>query len=166
MDDLLKRALGPLIQISHNFPPDLPPVRADSNQLELALLNLAINARDAMPLGGSLGITALTETVTDEQTDKALSAGNYVKIIVADTGLGMDATTLAKATEPFFTTKGPGKGTGLGLPMVHGLAAQSGGALLFRASLATGHGSNSFCRRRKALLKSCLKPSADRRRQS
>ncbi len=138
MDDLLKRALGPLIQISHNFPPDLPPVRADSNQLELALLNLAINARDAMPLGGSLGITALTETVTDEQTDKALSAGNYVKIIVADTGLGMDATTLAKATEPFFTTKGPGKGTGLGLPMVHGLAAQSGGALFISSKPGDG----------------------------
>jgi signal transduction histidine kinase/ActR/RegA family two-component response regulator len=129
MMDLLRRALGLGIELKFNFPSALPPVLADANQLELALLNLALNARDAMQAGGHLTIAASAETKTDTVPDLQLPAGDYVRITIVDTGVGMDEVTLAKATEPFFTTKGPGKGTGLGLSMVHGLAAQSGGLL-------------------------------------
>ena len=113
-------------------------MRVDANQLELALLNLAVNARDAMPLGGALTIAACHETVSAAETMRGLAGGDYVRISVSDTGIGMDEPTLAKATEPFFTTKGPGKGTGLGLSMVHGLAAQSGGALTLSSQPGTG----------------------------
>jgi signal transduction histidine kinase len=129
MRELLDRALGRDVVLHTQFPAALPPVLADANQLELALLNLALNARDAMPTGGSLTIAAAMHTQGTNQTDLALQPGAYVCISIADTGGGMDEATLAKATEPFFTTKGPGKGTGLGLSMVHGLAAQSGGVL-------------------------------------
>jgi signal transduction histidine kinase/ActR/RegA family two-component response regulator len=129
MVDLLKRALGHDIELKLNFPNALPPVLADANQLELALLNLALNARDAMQTGGLLTIAATAETKTDSRSELSLPAGDYVRMSIVDTGVGMDDATLAKATEPFFTTKGPGKGTGLGLSMVHGLAAQSGGLL-------------------------------------
>jgi signal transduction histidine kinase/ActR/RegA family two-component response regulator len=129
MVDLLKRALGHGIELRLNFPSALPPVLADANQLELALLNLALNARDAMHAGGLLTIAATAETKTDSRQVPSLRTGDYVRISIVDTGVGMDDATLAKATEPFFTTKGPGKGTGLGLSMVHGLAAQSGGLL-------------------------------------
>src|SRR3984957_10044978 len=129
MEELLKRALGLGIELRCQFPDALPPVLADANQLELALLNIALNARDAMPSGGRLTIGAATETVSGTGTDNNLRPGDYLRISIADTGIGMDEATLAKATDPFFTTKGPGKGTGLGLSMVHGLAAQSGGQL-------------------------------------
>ncbi|WP_207481476.1 response regulator [Arenibaculum pallidiluteum] len=135
MEDLLERALGPGVRISKSLPADLAQVRVDANQLELALLNLAVNARDAMPLGGTLGIAACNETAASVP---GLKPGAYVRISVGDSGIGMDEATLAKATEPFFTTKGPGKGTGLGLSMVHGLAAQSGGML--RISSQPGKG--------------------------
>jgi CheY-like chemotaxis protein len=100
----------------------------DANQLELALLNLAVNARDAMPDGGKIAITAQVESPMPDEVP-SLMAGPYVAISVKDNGTGMDAATLARAREPFFTTKGVGKGTGLGLAMVHGFAEQSGGAL-------------------------------------
>jgi signal transduction histidine kinase len=129
MEELLKRALGLGIELKCEFPDALPPVLADANQLELALLNIALNARDAMPEGGRLMIGAATEAVTEHGSENNLRPGEYLKISIADTGIGMDEATLAKATDPFFTTKGPGKGTGLGLSMVHGLAAQSGGLL-------------------------------------
>ncbi len=132
MQELLKRAVGHGIECRSDFPADLPPVLADANQLELALLNVALNARDAMPGGGSVKITAQPARVEMHAAAgdaTPLVPGEYVRITIADTGVGMDAATLAKATEPFFTTKGPGKGTGLGLSMVHGLAAQSGGLL-------------------------------------
>ena len=131
MEELLKRALGLGIELKCTFADSLPPVLVDANQLELALLNLALNARDAMPEGGRLTISA-SEEFKDESSagpDSRLQPGDYVRIGIADTGVGMDEQTLAKATDPFFTTKGPGKGTGLGLSMVHGLAAQSGGLL-------------------------------------
>lgn len=131
MEALLQRALGVDIVLSMSFPPTLPPVWADANQLELALLNIALNARDAMPEGGELSISANEES--PEGNAEAL-----VKITITDTGTGMDAATLAKAAEPFFTTKGPGKGTGLGLSMVHGLAAQSGGVLRIDSELGAG----------------------------
>ena len=147
MQELLKRAVGHGIAFSCEFPPDLPPALVDANQLELALLNVALNARDAMSEGGSVRITAQADAIVPGGSAPSHSAGNgfakpsntapsvslppgaYVRIIIVDTGVGMDPITLAKATEPFFTTKGPGKGTGLGLSMVHGLAAQSGGLL-------------------------------------
>jgi PAS domain S-box-containing protein len=138
MTELLERSLGSAIQIETRIPADLPAVHVDVNQLELALLNLAVNARDAMPFGGSLSISAACDTCADAGTVSELARGDYVRITVADTGVGMDETILAKAREPFFTTKGPGKGTGLGLSMVHGLAAQSGGAL--RLSSKAGQG--------------------------
>jgi signal transduction histidine kinase/ActR/RegA family two-component response regulator len=148
MEELLKRAVGHGIAFSSEFSKDLPPVLVDANQLELALLNVALNARDAMQDGGSVKITAQADKVGLPVTsnwrraangsgkslsgtvgEASLPPGEYVRITVMDTGVGMDEATLAKATEPFFTTKGPGKGTGLGLSMVHGLAAQSGGLL-------------------------------------
>jgi signal transduction histidine kinase len=129
MQELLERALGHGIELRTQLPSSLPPALVDANQLELALLNVALNARDAMPAGGQLTISAVDDMPTAEIQSAALVPGDYVRIRIADNGVGMDETTLAKATQPFFTTKGPGKGTGLGLSMVHGLAAQSGGLL-------------------------------------
>jgi signal transduction histidine kinase len=128
MRDLLGRSLGPRVSIQEAVSGGLPPVLADANQLELALMNLALNSRDAMPGGGDLTISATAERI-EKGSPLGLAPGGYVRISVADTGQGMDAATIARAAEPFFTTKGTGKGTGLGLSMVHGLAAQSGGAL-------------------------------------
>jgi signal transduction histidine kinase len=139
MEELLKRAVGQGIDCSSRFPEDLPPVLADANQLELALLNVALNARDAMPMGGRFEITAEAVSLTARDGETAsLASGEYVRVRITDTGVGMDATTLSKATEPFFTTKGPGKGTGLGLSMVHGLAAQSGGLLRISSQPSAG----------------------------
>ncbi len=129
MEELLSRALGPGVLIRKDLPQDLRHAKVDANQLELALLNLTVNARDAMPAGGKVTISAANEIVTPEAPRQALRPGAYVRISVIDEGLGMDAETLAKAADPFFTTKGPNKGTGLGLSMVQGLAAQSGGAI-------------------------------------
>jgi signal transduction histidine kinase len=127
MEELLRRTLGATIEIVTEYPPDLPPVQVDPSQLELALLNLSLNARDAMPNGGRLGIVG--RGVSADEARPGLAPGRYVCITVSDTGIGMDEQTLKRAAEPFFTTKGAGKGTGLGLSMVHGLAAQSGGAM-------------------------------------
>src|ERR1700692_3593060 len=129
MRELLERALGPGIELQIQFQDALPAALVDANQLELALLNVALNGRDAMPAGGTLTISATQPAQSVVAAEEALEPGDYVRIVIADNGVGMDAVTLAKATEPFFTTKGPGKGTGLGLSMVHGLAAQSGGLL-------------------------------------
>ena len=128
MEELLRRALGPAIEITTEFPADLPSGPRRSNQLELALLNLALNARDAMPDGGRSS-SAGQCVASGFDSPQGLPAGHYVCLSVSDTGDGMDEATLKRATEPFFTTKGAGKGTGLGLSMVHGLAAQSGGAM-------------------------------------
>jgi signal transduction histidine kinase/ActR/RegA family two-component response regulator len=138
MGELLKRALGLAIELSCEFPHDLPHVLVDANQLELALLNVALNARDAMPEGGKVRVTASSQSVAAGGADPPLKSGDYVRISVVDSGVGMDDATLAKATDPFFTTKGPGKGTGLGLSMVHGLAAQSGGLLRIDSKLQLG----------------------------
>jgi CheY-like chemotaxis protein len=125
---MLGRSLGPGVRITTDFEPDLPPTRVDPNQLELALLNLALNGRDAMPLGGKLVISAHREHVLAGDVP-GLAPGDYVCIAEQDTGHGMDEVTLKRATEPFFTSKGAGRGTGLGLSMVDGLVAQSGGAM-------------------------------------
>ncbi|WP_431358439.1 response regulator [Sphingomonas echinoides] len=102
----------------------------------MALLNLGVNARDAMPDGGTLRISATRESVRNPRG--ILKPGHYVRLSVADTGLGMDEATLARAAEPFFSTKGVGKGTGLGLSMAHGLAAQLGGALTIQSRQGVG----------------------------
>lgn len=137
MTDLLQRSIGPSVTIETDFPPDLPQAHVDANQLELALVNLAVNARDAMPDGGVLRISA-SQTEIDPHEAAELRAGRYVRLAVTDTGIGMDAATLERAMEPFFTTKGVGKGTGLGLSMVHGLAAQSGGRLTLTSTPGQG----------------------------
>ncbi len=137
MGDLLQRSLGPLIRIETDFPADLATASADPNQLETAVLNLAVNARDAMPEGGTLRIRASNESVGSGH-HTGLPAGDYIRLSVVDTGSGMDAKTLAQATEPFFTTKGVGKGTGLGLSMVHGMAEQLGGRLQLDSRLGQG----------------------------
>jgi PAS domain S-box-containing protein len=137
MAELIKRALGPTIQINVQFPLNLEAVTADVNQLEMALLNLVVNARDAMPAGGTITIAAGDHRV-EEGANEALAPGRYVCLKVIDDGQGMDAATLARAMEPFFTTKGVGKGTGLGLSMVHGLAEQSGGRLLLKSKPGKG----------------------------
>lgn len=126
MRDLAGQSLGPIVDVSLAVGAGLPLVKTDSNQLETAILNLVVNARDAMPEGGSIVISAEEATPPREL---ALPPARYIRLAVADTGSGMDETTLGRAAEPFFTTKGIGKGTGLGLSMVHGLAEQSGGRL-------------------------------------
>jgi signal transduction histidine kinase/FixJ family two-component response regulator len=137
MADLIRRSLGPTIAVILEIPRHLSSARVDPNQLELALLNLAINARDAMPGGGRLTLTVRDVAVADRNA-LGLNAGGYVCIVAADTGTGMDRATLARATEPFFSTKGVGKGTGLGLSMIHGLAAQSGGTLKLTSEPGAG----------------------------
>ena len=128
MTDLIARTIGPAIRVELVIAGDLPPAQADPNQLELALLNLAVNARDAMPDGGVLTIGVDRATI-DVDRRGGLPQGEYLRVVVADTGHGMDTATLARAVEPFYSTKEVGKGTGLGLSMVHGLAEQSGGML-------------------------------------
>lgn len=139
MRELIEGSLGPRIAFFAEIEPDVPPALVDQNQLELALLNLSINARDAMPNGGQL-IWRIAEEAVDGPHPE-LGPGRYVRIAVSDTGTGMDADTLARAVEPFFSTKPAGKGTGLGLSMVHGLAGQSGGG--FRLESAPGAGTTA-----------------------
>ena len=138
ISSLLQRSAGPTITIDTVFPLTLHHTLVDGNQLELALLNLVMNARDAMPDGGHIIITSRNETIEQAGHRTALPPGNYVSLSVTDDGHGMDAATLERAAEPFFTTKGIGKGTGLGLSMVHGLAEQSGGRLLLRSQQGRG----------------------------
>ena len=135
MIDLLERSLGPRIALRLDIPDNLPPASIDANQLELAILNLAINSRDAMPDGGSIDIKVVEYRASG---DPALQPGNYLKVSVIDTGKGMTGETLKKAIEPFFSSKPLGKGTGLGLSMVHGLAVQLGGALQLSSTVGKG----------------------------
>ncbi|MFJ4246941.1 PAS domain S-box protein [Pseudomonas sp. NPDC089741] len=134
---LLRSSMGPGIRIETQFPEDLEAVLADTNQLELAILNLATNARDAMPDGGSVLITAQPQVVL-EQSQATLTAGRYVCLSLIDSGEGMDEHTLASARDPFFTTKGLGKGTGLGLSMVHGFIEQLGGRFVLKSEKGRG----------------------------
>jgi PAS domain S-box-containing protein len=135
MIDLLERSLGPRIVLRMDIPANLPPARIDANQLELAILNLAINARDAMPDGGSIDIKVAEYRSSGDAT---LKPGSYLKVSVIDTGKGMTPDILKKAIEPFFSSKPLGKGTGLGLSMVHGLAVQLGGALQLTSTVGKG----------------------------
>jgi PAS domain S-box-containing protein len=130
MAELMQRSLGSAVRIDTRFPIGLKRVMADAHQLELAVLNLVVNARDAMPEGGRVRIGGHEEVVPD---GGPLAPGHYVVLAVTDNGTGMDEATLARASEPFFTTKGPGKGTGLGLSLVHGVMEQLGGRLMLKS---------------------------------
>lgn len=136
MMDLISRSLGPAIAVQTSFPSGLNLAVADANQLELAILNLVVNARDAMGEGGRIVIGARNEHV-DAKT-LGLEPGDYIVVFVKDSGSGMDAATLRRAAEPFFTTKGIGKGTGLGLSMVAGTAEQLGGKLILESEPGKG----------------------------
>src|SRR5215208_1159376 len=137
MTDLLQRSLGPSVIIETRFPLMTKPVLGDPNQLEMILLNLTVNARDAMPNGGHI-VIATREEVLRPGDRTRLKPGTYICLTVRDNGVGMDKATLRRAMEPFFTTKGPGKGTGLGLSMVHGVAEQSGGWFTLRSRKGAG----------------------------
>lgn len=137
MADLVASTTGPQIEVLVDIANDLPWAKADVNQLEMALLNLSVNARDAMPEGGMLKIRVSAATNRDCKLAK-LRPGTYVRLSVSDTGTGMDQETLQRAIEPFFSTKGVGKGTGLGLSMVHGLASQLDGALTIASEPGKG----------------------------
>jgi PAS domain S-box-containing protein len=138
MADLLSRSIGPSIAIKTTSSGSRTTARVDPTQFELAIFNLAINARDAMPNGGSLAIDISDDIVADAIAGSDLKPGSYVLITVRDTGAGMDENTLRRAVEPFFTTKGIGKGTGLGLSTVQGLAVQSGGAMKIESKVGQG----------------------------
>jgi signal transduction histidine kinase/CheY-like chemotaxis protein len=135
MSNLLERSLGPRVALRLDLPEGLPPARIDANQLELAILNLAINARDAMPDGGSIEIRVAKHQV---QNDAVLKPGTYLKLSVVDAGAGMTPEILKRAIEPFFSSKPLGKGTGLGLSMVHGLVVQLGGTLELTSAIGKG----------------------------
>ncbi len=140
MLDLVRRTLGVTIQIDTALAPDLEPTLVDTDQFETALLNLVINARDAMPQGGRLTLET-ANVVLDEDyaaTQEDLRSGPYVMLVVSDTGIGMAPAILERVIEPFFTTKAPGKGSGLGLSMVYGLVKQSGGHLTIYSELGQG----------------------------
>lgn len=131
---LLSRTLGPGVEIDTRFPLFLPPVYADAAQLELAVLNILVNARDAMPEGGRIVISARTSTADD----MVHARGHHVCLSIADEGTGMNAETLRRAVEPFYTTKGVGKGTGLGLSMVQGMVEQCDGRLMLTSTEGKG----------------------------
>src|SRR5437588_8237303 len=124
---MLFRTIGVTVRIETVLTEGLWPALVDPTQIELVLLNLAINARDAMPEGGR--VTIRTANVSRGSAPADLASGDYVRVSVSDTGQGMSEEVLSKAVEPFFTTKEPGKGSGLGLSMVRGVATQSGGGL-------------------------------------
>jgi PAS domain S-box-containing protein len=138
MRNLLERSVGPAVELDFRIAKNLPPAMVDTNQVELALLNLVVNARDAMPDGGR--VTIEVDTVKSAAKED-LEAGQYVRLAVTDTGIGMSEETLTRAIEPFFSTKELGKGTGLGLSMIHGLAVQLDGAL--RLSSTPGQGTRA-----------------------
>jgi PAS domain S-box-containing protein len=137
MKELLGASLGAGAAVELRVAPEIPPVMADENQLSLAILNLSVNARDAMPDGGTVQIAA-EEQILAADNHLNLSQGRYVRLSVSDSGMGMDAETLARATEPFFTTKGVGKGTGLGLSMVQGMTEQLGGKFMLTSVKGEG----------------------------
>lgn len=137
MFDLVQRTIGPQIEVTTEIAANLPPAQVDPHQLELALLNMCVNARDAMPGGGKLTIAADQAHGKDANIPLPPDA-QFVRVCITDNGHGMDAETLRRSIEPFYSTKGVGKGTGLGLSMVHGLAVQSGGGLAIASTPGEG----------------------------
>jgi PAS domain S-box-containing protein len=140
MRELIERSIGPTIQVVVTSAEDLPAAQVDPNQLELSILNLCVNARDAMPAGGRITIAARLDRVEGPYPPHpaGLRPGPYVRLSVGDTGIGMDPATARRAIEPFYTTKGVGEGTGLGLSMVHGLMAQLGGGMTIESEAGRG----------------------------
>jgi len=138
VEKMLRQTIGPDIRVDIQAEADLAPAWVDPNQLELAILNLALNARDAMPFGGILRIDVANGQAGTRGAPLDLVSSDYVTVSVADTGTGMNPETLARAFEPFFTTKEAGRGSGLGLSIVHGFAAQSGGAVQITSSVGNG----------------------------
>jgi CheY-like chemotaxis protein len=147
MDELLRRTIGGLIRIRYQLAADAWPILIDPVQLEVAVLNLAVNARDAMPFGGDLTLATRNVRVDGKSSALPLDPGDYVAISVSDSGQGMSEEVKAKAFEPFFTTKGPGQGTGLGLSMVFGLAAQAGGVATLDSTIGRGTTVTLYVRR-------------------
>lgn len=141
MTDLLIHSLGPSVSIETRFPLDLDLGLTDANQLELSIINLATNARDAMPNGGRIVFSASNQRVPADNPHR-LAPGNYICLSISDTGSGMDEETLRRAVEPFYTTKGVGRGTGLGLSIVDGLAEQLGGRLTLESQPGVGTTAN------------------------
>lgn len=141
MTDLLIHSLGPSVSIETRFPLDLDLGLTDANQLELSIINLATNARDAMPNGGRIVFSASNQRVPADNPHR-LAPGNYICLSISDTGSGMDEETLRRAVEPFYTTKGIGRGTGLGLSIVDGLAEQLGGRLTLESQPGVGTTAN------------------------
>jgi CheY-like chemotaxis protein len=135
---LLKQSVGPAIRLVIHAEASLWPARVDPNQLELAILNLALNARDAMEDGGTLRIACENRPAQNGGAPRGVLPGDYVIVSVSDTGKGMDQATMARAFEPFFTTKEVGRGSGLGLSMVQGFAVQSGGSVQIASALGGG----------------------------
>ena len=136
--EMLAHTLGVGIAMRVAADPDLPALVADKAQLETVLVNLAVNARDAMPDGGTLLLAAASEAVLDKAHPAGLPPGRHLRLSVSDTGMGMSAATLARASEPFFTTKPLGQGTGLGLAMARGFAHQSGGGFVIESAPGQG----------------------------
>jgi PAS domain S-box-containing protein len=135
---MLRRTLGEMVSVKIDCQPRISDVYADGNELDTVLVNLALNARDAMPRGGELVILARDVTLDNPENDWKLAPGDYVAFTVSDTGTGMSPDVLAHALEPFFTTKGAGKGSGLGLSMAYGFVTQSGGAMSIKSRLGYG----------------------------
>jgi len=157
MTELLTRTVGSGIAIRTELTPDLWPVAADVTQLELAVINLAINARDAMPDGGVLRIRTFNTTHPEESG----LVGDFAGLEISDNGTGMSPEVIGRAFEPFFTTKGPGKGTGLGLSMVYGFARQSGGSALIRSEIGRGTVVILFLPRHREARSSAEEPTID-----
>jgi two-component system cell cycle sensor histidine kinase/response regulator CckA len=140
VEGLLRRIIGEDVRLEVRLVDELPPVLIDPSQLEQVLMNLSVNARDAMPHGGTLTIVSDVIGITEEQARRrpGLRSGPHVRLTVADTGVGMEPDTLARAFEPFFTTKEPGKGTGLGLAMCYGIIRQANGYIGCESSKGAG----------------------------
>ena len=140
LSELVERTMGPAIELAWGLEDDAWPVLCDPSQLESALLNLAINARDAMPAGGRLTVSTrhVRLSAADLANQGGAAPGDYVEIAVADTGVGMTPAVLARACEPFFTTKPVGHGTGLGLSQLHGFVQQADGVVRLESALGFG----------------------------
>jgi len=161
VEKMLRQTIGPDIRLVIQVGFDLPPAWVDPNQLELAILNLALNARDAMPIGGTLRISAQSARAEAGVSPPDLSVGNYLVVSVSDTGTGMNPEILARAFEPFFTTKEAGRGSGLGLSIVHGFAAQSGGSVQITSSLDNGTNVDLWLPRAEKYLIGCPDPEPE-----
>ena len=144
---MLGRLIGEGIVVETSLDPTLSPVEVDPGQMEQVVMNLAVNARDAMPQEGKLSIVTANVLVDedDPQKEPKMTPGPYVLATVTDTGIGMDKETLARIFDPFFTTKGVGRGTGLGLSTVYGIVKQSGGHIYVHSEAGKGRPSGSIC---------------------